>query len=186
MKPVLMIHEFQEEFLKLPLEQYILTFDDGLYSQYWFWDQHLKHLQTEKIFFISSGIICPENTDQGNCFCSSFDAHLRAKSNIFSDYMKISQIKELMKNSWVTIGGHGNSHLNLNDLTTLLGKVNHIKKDTTEMLDWFKEELNFKPTHFAYPYNDDLDGMYSGLLKQCGFIHFFGRERIPIETLLRN
>ena len=34
MKPVLMLHEFKEEFLDLPLENYILTFDDGLYTQY--------------------------------------------------------------------------------------------------------------------------------------------------------
>ena len=41
MKPILMIHEFKEDFLNLNLEDYILTFDDGLYTQYLFFQERV-------------------------------------------------------------------------------------------------------------------------------------------------
>ena len=63
MKPILIIHEFEERFFDLPLDQYILTFDDGLYTQYVFLEE-LKKIKTKKYFFISSGIVCPENIEQ--------------------------------------------------------------------------------------------------------------------------
>ena len=50
-----MIHEFKEEFLNLPLENYTLTFDDGLYTQYKFFNE-IKKIKTNKFFFISSNI----------------------------------------------------------------------------------------------------------------------------------
>ena len=43
MKPVLMIHEFKKEFLDLPLKDYILTFDDGLYTVYKFFNKIKKN-----------------------------------------------------------------------------------------------------------------------------------------------
>ena len=59
-KPVLMIHEFSEFMLSLPLEDYILTFDDGLYTQYIHFDK-IRELNTDKIFFISTGIVAHED-----------------------------------------------------------------------------------------------------------------------------
>ena len=46
-KKILMIHEFKESFLNLPLEDYILTFDDGLFTQYLFLSELLK-INTDK------------------------------------------------------------------------------------------------------------------------------------------
>ena len=57
MKPVLMIHEITEKLFDLNLEDYTLTFDDGLYSQYYHYDK-FKSINTDKIFFISSNILC--------------------------------------------------------------------------------------------------------------------------------
>jgi len=48
-KKVLMIHEVTENLFNLPLENYILTFDDGLYSQYYHF-KHFESIDTEKIF----------------------------------------------------------------------------------------------------------------------------------------
>ena len=67
MKPILMIHEFKEEFLNLPLENYTLTFDDGLYTQYKFFNE-IKKIDTEKYFFISSNIVCSEDASQEDSF----------------------------------------------------------------------------------------------------------------------
>ena len=75
MKPILMIHEFKDTFLNLPLEDYILTFDDGLYTQYKFFNE-IKKIKTEKYFFISSGIICPEYENQDDEYIMEKIFHL--------------------------------------------------------------------------------------------------------------
>ena len=36
MKPYLMIHDIRKEYFDLDLDQYRLTFDDGLFSQYYY------------------------------------------------------------------------------------------------------------------------------------------------------
>ena len=77
MKPILMIHEFKEEFFDLPLEEYILTFDDGLYTQYVFLEE-LKNIKTKKYFFISSDIVCPENIEQNDEYITCNEAHKKA------------------------------------------------------------------------------------------------------------
>ena len=53
MKPVLMIHEVDESIFNKPLEDFVLTFDDGLYSQYKFIEA-IDAIDTDKIFFIST------------------------------------------------------------------------------------------------------------------------------------
>lgn len=180
MKPVLMIHEIREEMFKLPLENYILTFDDGLYSHYYYYPKFAK-IQTEKIYFISSGIV--SNCPQSLAFPDSKTAHEKAFAGNFEDYMNVWQIKELMKDPLVTIGGHGHSHKNLEDFDNLFDQVNHIETDTLAMMNWFKENLGFTPTKFCYPYNNDLKDLYPGLLKKRGFTEFYGKERIAIESV---
>lgn len=182
-KPILMIHEFKEEFLSLPLRDYILTFDDGLYSQYFFWSE-LSKIPTEKIFFISSNIIC--DTIQSVQFPTCRLAHEKAFLGNKEDYMNLSQIQELMVCEGVEIGGHSHYHKRLNNFTSLHEKVEHIKQDTEKMLAWFKRNLDYTPTSFCFPYNENLDGMYNGLLKKYGFTKFYGKERIAIESLLPN
>lgn len=179
-KPVLMIHEFREEFFDLPLEQYTLTFDDGLYSQFFYIDR-LCELDTEKLFFISTNITC--NTAQSNTFPSSREAHTKAFDGNTEDYMTIDQIKQLANMPKVTIGGHSHTHTNISGFG-LPRKLDHIKQDTEAMLEWFVEHLGTVPLSFCFPYNDDLNGLYPAYLKKMGFSRFYGRERIPIETLL--
>lgn len=179
-KPTLTIHEIDENVLKLPLDQYTLTFDDGLYSQYYHFS-HFQNIPTDKIYFISSGIVC--SGKQSMSFPSCSVAHKKAFSGNKEDYMTIEQIKILMNDPSVTIGGHSHSHTRLNNFPKLVDKIHHIKKDTEMMLDWFNKHLHFYPTSFCFPYNEDLDGMYGALLKQYGFTNFYGRERIPVETL---
>lgn len=183
MNTALMIHECRPEFLKLPLEQYLLTFDDGLYSQFVFY-QEIRHLNTPKIFFISSGIVCdgPQSLEFPTCRV----AHEKAFAGNKEDYMTLEQIRILAEDPLVTIGAHSHSHTRLSNFSTLAEKARYIKDDTEQMLSWFEKNLGLQPTSFCFPYNENLDGLYTGLLKKYGFKTFYGNERIPIETLLRS
>lgn len=180
MKPVLMIHEFREEMLKLPLDQYTLTFDDGLYSQYYYFDQ-IQQFDTEKIFFISTNIVC--DGVQSTEFPSCVTAHKKSAQGNNEDYMTLAQIGQLLKSPQVRIGGHSHYHENIEHLH-LYNRVQHVEADTQEMLQWFHRHLNFRPVDFCFPYNQDLHGIYKLILSKHGFTNFYGAERIAIESLL--
>ena len=180
-KPVLMIHEVRESIFKLPLSDYTLTFDDGLYSQYHYFDR-FREIPTEKIFFISSGIVC--TGVQSLEFPGCKIAHAKASTTNFEDYMTIPQIKELMQDPLVTIGAHSHNHIDLYGLPKLFDRINHISKDSELMLQWFWENLGINPTKFCFPYNEDLNGMYKAVLHKHGFTEYYGRERIAVETIL--
>lgn len=181
MKPILMIHEIREEFFKLPLEDYILTFDDGLYSQYYYYPR-FKLINTPKLYFISSGITC--TGAQSTSFPPCQIAHEKAFSGNTEDYMTIEQIKELMLDPLVTIGGHSHAHKNLQDYSKVTHRAMHVIDDTKLMVEWFKANLGFKPTAFCFPHNNDISGMYQPVLRAAGFEDFYGNERIAIESLL--
>ena len=181
MKPILMIHEIKEWMFDISLENYILTFDDGLLSQYYYWKE-LSSLNTEKIFFISAGIIrqMPPSLD----FPSSIEAHNKFfKNNISEDFMSIDNIKYLQEQSKVSIGAHAYYHEDLRNFNNLDTKVSFIKRDTQLMLKWFKDNLSLKPSKFCYPYNYSLGGIYKIILKEYGFTEFYGENRISIESL---
>jgi peptidoglycan/xylan/chitin deacetylase (PgdA/CDA1 family) len=182
MKPVLMIHEADPKFTKLPLEDYVLTFDDGLYSQYVFYNE-IKHVNTPKIFFISSGIICADN--QSTEFITCRDAHQKAFQGNYENYMTVEQIQYMLEDPLVSIGAHSHSHTRLDTFGTLSEKVAYIKSDAEKTVQWFEQNLGFAPTKFCFPYNEDLDGLYKGLLTKYGFTEFYGSGRTPVETLLR-
>ena len=181
MKPVLMIHEVTEDMFDLPLEDYILTFDDGLYSQYFYYPR-FRALNTQKLYFISSNIVC--TGPQGNSFPTCRVAHAKARDGNYEDYMTLEQIKELAKDPLVTIGCHGHDHIDLTTIPSLKDKVSTLTNDTRNMMAWFAFHIGVIPTSFCVPYNNDLDGLYKALLKRFGFMDFYGRERTPIETLL--
>ena len=181
-KPVLMIHEVREEFFELPLEDYVLTFDDGLYSQFHYIDRFLK-IDTPKIFFISSDILCQGIQSRDLISCE--DAHEKAFAGNKENYMTLDQVKNLASQPQVSIGGHSHSHRRLTQFK-ILEKLNHIQHDTSEMIMWFENHLGFRPTKFCFPYNDNYDGLYNAALKQYGITECYGRERIPVEQLLRS
>jgi peptidoglycan/xylan/chitin deacetylase (PgdA/CDA1 family) len=158
-KPVLMIHGIDDSIFDLPLNDYVLTFDDGTHDHY---DSFLKFQQinTRKIYFIIANRIGT------------------------TGYLTVDEIKDMMKDPQVTIGAHSYNHTNLNSLPKLFDQIFHIQKDTELMIDWFRTTLDFIPTAFCFPYNNNLNGMYDGLVKKYGVTELYGRERIPVETLL--
>ena len=183
MKPVLMIHEFREEMLALPLEDYVLTFDDGLFSQYYYFDR-IKHLKTEKIFFISTNIVCDPDTVQSMGFPPCHEAHEKAFDGNREDYMTLEQIRELAQDPMVRIGGHSHYHKNVGQMHKLFDQVRHIDEDTKLMVEWFKTNLGKAPIDYCFPYNQDMSGNYKLFLSKYNFLNFYGRERLAIEELL--
>jgi hypothetical protein len=181
-KPILMIHAVDERLFELPLSDYILTFDDGLYSQFKYIDR-LVAIDTEKIFYISTNILC--TGQQSTEHISSEAAHRKVfQFGNNENFMTLEQVKHLATLPQVYIGGHSHFH---NDLRRIgiVERVTRMRKDTEEMIAWFDTNLGFRPTKFCFPYNYNSDGLYDALLKQYGISKFHGRERIPVETLLR-
>lgn len=176
MKPVLMIHEMREEFFKLPLQDYTLTFDDGLYSQYYFLED-IKKIKTTKIFFISTDIVASESIEQSTDFPECAAAHYKA-SHICNteDYMKWSQIREIHNTEDCYIGGHSHRHLRLvDDFSTL-------NEDTKIMKDTFKQNMDYYPNKFCYPYNEKSP-MYQRILYVHGFNEQYGDDRVDVYDL---
>lgn len=179
MKPVLMIHEVRDWMLDLPLEDYVLTFDDGLYSQYYFLD-HFKKLKTEKYFFISTNIVCPEHAVQSTEFPSCVDAHKSFFDNQnTAHYMKWSQIKEIYQTPGCFIGGHSHQH-HRHDEKSIEKLYQQLISDTENMLEEFSKQ-DMRVESFCYPYNKQYL-LYEALLKKKNFKIFFGNERIAIES----
>jgi hypothetical protein len=173
MKPILMIHEVADWMFNLPLQDYILTFDDGLYTQYMHFDK-IKQIDTEKIFFISTGIVAEGDRVQSEEFITCTDAHAKLfESSDLSHYMNWSQIQEIAVDPQCEIGAHSHMHVRYNGF--------NVVSDTKMMIDHFNK-YNMKPVSFCFPYNDENE-VYRALLKHYGFTKFYGKERLDIEDL---
>ena len=177
-----MIHEWKSEFFNIPIKKYenfILRFDDGLYSQYLALD-FLKKINTTKIFFISTGIIQPENKINDESIIPCNIAHERARQGIFDNFMKWSHIAEIHNTPQCIVGGHGNFHLDLRNVK--LRKRLDIIKTELKMFDIF-ENHNIQIRDFCFPYNYECE-IYKAMLSEYGILNFFGtpnENRIAIE-----
>lgn len=159
MKKALMIHNLNDSLFNLPLEKYLLTFDDGTEDHYSYLKQ-ITSIPTEKIYFIVADFINKPG------------------------YLSLPQLQTIMEDG-IEIGGHSYYHKDLRELN-LKDKVEHIKKDTELMFSWFDKELGFRPKSFCFPYNYDPYNIYKSIVKKYNIINFYGSERISIETLLHN
>jgi peptidoglycan/xylan/chitin deacetylase (PgdA/CDA1 family) len=168
-----MIHEFHEWMFQIPLHEYTLTFDDGLYSQYMFFDK-LKEINTRKIFFISTNIVADESIDQSNDIIKCDVAHeLYFNNNDTSHYMKWSQIQNIAATSQCEIGGHSHNHKRDPGFSVIA--------DTRLMKHTF-DKHNLKPRAFCFPYNDE-SYIYKLILNNHGFSEFFSKDRVDIYDL---
>lgn len=177
MKPVLMIHEIRERFFDLPLHDYALTFDDGLYSQYYYFDR-IKDIDTEKMFFISTDIVASEDEDQSITFpvCSAaHDKYFNTYSR--EDYMKWSQISKIANTDNCYIGGHSHTHNRLS-----MTSIRMLIRDTKDMCNEFTDQLGYCPDRFCFPYNEH-SLIYEKLLSKRGFKQFYGSDRVDIYDL---
>ena len=170
---VVMIHEITPAVLKKDLSEFdIITFDDGLYTQY-LHHKHFSKFKKPMYFFISTNIVCLSKQSEEVIFCA--DAHIKSRNNNFENYMNWEQIKEL--NDLYNIGGHTHTHPRIKS-NKILHQYKICKQEIDNMLNIF-EEHKIQISSFCFPYNEDIIG-YRSLLKGCTF---FGKERIPVESL---
>ena len=180
---IIMIHEVHPWMLDLDLSEFdIITFDDGLYSQYRAYKHFLK-FDKPLYFFISTDIVCPKKTKQNKDIVSCSESHKRFFENgDLSNYMKWSQIKEIYNTKNCYIGGHSNSHQRIKSLP-LKEQSEIALNDVFIMISKFREN-EIEISTFCYPYNEEILG-YNASLKKFGIFSFFGKNRTPIEELIQ-
>lgn len=176
-----MIHEVHDWMLEIDLSKYIITFDDGLYSQFKNLD-HFLNIDTQKYFFISTNIVHEGKDKQNEDIIPCRIAH----ENFFKDgdtssYMSWEQIQTIAASANCYIGGHSHKHLDLRRHIKIKELHKHLIEDTNEMLNKFKEK-GIEINSFCFPYNYEAP-LYKEILKKSGIDYFFGRERIAIEEL---
>ena len=110
-----MIHDWKREYFALPLRDYRLTFDDGLFSQYYY--QPLLADQPGGLtFFIATAFIRPGPARPR--FAGRYLEHL--KSGVYSrrafiegrldDFMTVDEVGVLADQPGVRIGAHSHFH----------------------------------------------------------------------------
>jgi len=110
-----MIHDIRKEYFDLELNQYRLTFDDGLFSQYYYFP--LLRAHPEKLtYFITTSFIKPGKAR--SMFEGHYIAYLKTKKygyrtfieNRYDHFMNIEEIQKLSEQPNVRIGVHSHFH----------------------------------------------------------------------------
>jgi len=111
----LMIHDIRPEYFDLDLDQYRWTFDDGLFSQYYYYPLYKDH-PGELTFFIATSFIRPGQAR--SLFSGEYIPYLKPKKYMyrsfieqqFDHFMTIEEIQELAAKPNVQIGVHSHLH----------------------------------------------------------------------------
>ncbi|MFO7708564.1 MAG: polysaccharide deacetylase family protein [Desulfobacterales bacterium] len=111
----LMIHDLKAEFFDLPLDRYRLTFDDGLYSQYYYYPR-LKAHPHPLTFFITTSLIreAPARGRFEGRFLTYLKTGLYARKAFIErdldGFMTAEEVRFLAKQPNVRIGAHSHFH----------------------------------------------------------------------------
>ena len=111
----LMIHDIRREYFDLDLDRYRLTFDDGLFSQYYYYPLYQNHSK-RLTFFLSTAFIQPGKAR--GMFTGQFLSYLKSKKYMyrsfieknFDHFMTIEEVQELSAQPNVQIGVHSHWH----------------------------------------------------------------------------
>jgi hypothetical protein len=111
----LVIHDFRKDYFDLNLVAYSLTFDDGLYSQYYYYPL-LGAADNPKIFFIITSFIKPGKARKQ--FKGEFIKAVKSRKYMhaafiehdYSQFMTLEEIQELATHKDVKIGTHSHFH----------------------------------------------------------------------------
>ena len=112
---VLMLHDLRREHFELPLERYRLSFDDGLYSHYYYLPC-LEHHPQVLTFFITTGFIRPgaaRPVFDGHYLEyreAAFYAQRALIEGDFSAFMTVEEVQRLAVQPNVRIGAHSHFH----------------------------------------------------------------------------
>lgn len=112
---VVMFHDLRREHFELPLERFRLTFDDGLYSHYYYFPRLPNHPHPLTFFittaFIRPGAARPVFTGR---YLEYREAAVYAKRALidgdFSAFMTVEEVQRLAAQPNVRIGAHSHFH----------------------------------------------------------------------------
>lgn len=131
--------------------KYLLTFDDGLISNYFFAKEILDELSIKAIFFVPVNFInmnCKAEQQKFvlNSLCNSDENSIYYKSIHMRQSMSWRQLRKLL-NWGHTIGSHTMSHVNLKKIE----KNSILKCELIDSLKILEDKLSVKIKHFAFP-----------------------------------
>jgi peptidoglycan/xylan/chitin deacetylase (PgdA/CDA1 family) len=112
---ILSVHNIKEAYFDLDLENFRLTFDDGLYSQFYYFPL-LKKSGSEMIFFIITSFAKPGKVRKmfdGEPYAyvkSSKYMHDALIKDDFGHFMTLEEIRTLSGHKQVLIGAHSHFH----------------------------------------------------------------------------
>jgi hypothetical protein len=112
---VVMFHDLRREHFELPLERFRLTFDDGLYSHYYYFPRLESHPQALTFFittsFIRPGAARPLFTGRMREYReAAFYAQRALIDHEYSGFMNIEEVQDLAGRPNVRIGAHSHFH----------------------------------------------------------------------------
>ena len=110
-----MIHDIRREYFDLNLDQYRLTFDDSLFSQYYYFPL-LKNNPGNLIYFITTSFIRPGKARR--MFSGEYIPYLKSKKygyqtfveGKFDHFMTIEELQAISSQTNVRIGVHSHFH----------------------------------------------------------------------------
>lgn len=110
-----MIHNIKKEFFNLDLANYQLTFDDGLYSQYYYFSLFEPN-HTPRIFFIITGLI--QQGKARKVFDGKYLPHLKSRKYMheafvekkFDQFLRLGELEIIADQKDVIIGAHSHFH----------------------------------------------------------------------------
>ena len=111
----LMIHDIRKEYFDLNLDPYKLTFDDSLFSQYYYFPL-LKNHPAKLTYFITTAFIKPGKAR--NMFSGEYIGYLKSKKYGYrtfvegqlDHFMTLAEIRKLSDQPNVRIGVHSHFH----------------------------------------------------------------------------
>jgi len=110
-----MIHDIRKEYFDLNLDQYRLTFDDGLFSQYYYFPL-LKNQPGKLTYFITTSFI--KSGKARSMFNGEYISYLKSKKysyrtfieGKFDHFMTLEELQKLSDQPNVRIGVHSHLH----------------------------------------------------------------------------
>jgi len=179
----IMIHEVDKKILSFMIEHIkdtdILTFDDGLFSCFYYWPG-LRDLfpKNKKIFFISTGLVRQDDSVGEKDMTCEDALYSFSKTTDRSSYMSWKEIKIIREEGGI-IGGHG--HLHFGKYKTSL--VSSLGAELEQMKEEFEKNLgsSYSLEYYACPYNKNHRIEQAFLGKD---VEILGRERYDIRELM--
>ncbi len=176
----LMIHDISREYFNLGLEQYRLTFDDGLFSQYYYYPK-FRSRKAPLIYFVTTSFIRPGAARR--MFAGEYLPFIKSKQYMYDTFiharldhfMTTEEIGSLAGFPNVQIGAHSHFH-DVIPTRTRPGKIKPLSR-------WKSERFKHYPDGFEKEFSLRSRLAFQGYLLQEGL--FTRRKAAAWEDFIR-